>query len=163
MNFLLYIVVRAMVQSFANNVGVLDNEDLLTVILSHAHLLPVSFIAASRVNHTWYTVCQRDERLLLQCAKGRQYLTKRDLMGLFGLTNREADLLPRKSIVGRNGRMAYQYELSLTDGVLDKIGGMEGRRLRLEERAVNEFEVSTAFGRDWRKWWDVKASVTTAF
>ena len=133
---------------------VLGNEDLLALVLAHAELLPASYVAMSRVSRTWRAVCRRDEGLLIKCAKARPYLTKRDLVGLFALTSREANLLPRETYMRRDGGVMYKYEMTVVDGLLVMLGGMEGWRLRLERRATYEKNVAQTFGNDWRKWWE---------
>ena len=133
---------------------VLGNEDLLALILAHTELLPAWYVAVSGVNKTWYAVCRRDERLLIKCAKARPYLTKRYLVGLFALTSREANRLPRETCIRRDGGVMYKYEMTVVDGLLVMLGGMEGWRSRLERRATYEKNVAQTFGHDWRKWWE---------
>jgi hypothetical protein len=88
---------------------VFDNDDLVHLVLQHAALDPVSFVAVSRVNHAFRRVCQRDTGLLLAAAAGREYLTKRALIGLVGVDAAEADALPRSMknrSVDRGGPLA---------------------------------------------------------
>ena len=88
---------------------VFDNDDLVHLVLQHAALDPVSFVAVSRVNHAFRRVCQRDTGLHLAAAAGREYLTKRALIGLVGVDAAEADALPRSMKnrpVDRGGSLA---------------------------------------------------------
>ncbi len=88
---------------------VFDNDDLVHLVLQHAALDPVSLVAVSRVNHAFRRVCQRDTGLHLAAAAGREYLTKRALIGLVGVDAAEADALPRSMknrSVDRGGPLA---------------------------------------------------------
>lgn len=136
-----------------------ENKDLLELILSHAQLIPSSFVAVSRVNKAWHSICHMDERLLLKCATSRPYLTKRDMMGLFVLSSREADRLPRETCIRRDGGVMYKYENECVKGVLAMVGGMPGWRVRLTDRSVRETNVAQTFGKDWRMWWEERACV----
>ena len=74
---------------------VFDNDDLVHLVLQHAALDPVSLVAVSRVNHAFRRVCQRDTGVLLAAAAGREYFTKRALIGHVGVDATEAGALPR--------------------------------------------------------------------
>ena len=43
------------------------------------------------------------------------------------------------------------------------VGGLEGWRQRLEERARHEGDVARAFGDDWRGWWEGSPCPPKAF
>ena len=115
---------------------VFNNDDLVHLVLQHAALDPVSFVAVSRVNHAFRRVCQRDTGLLLAAAAGREYITTRALTGLMGVDAAEADALftciyppsldehSRSSEAWRDGAGAWEV-----------IGGMKGRCRRWAERA----------------------------
>ena len=72
------------------------DDDTLQQILAASISTPSSFASACRVNKAWRRVCTRDDSLLLKCATSRPYITKRDLVGLFALSNNEAESLPRE-------------------------------------------------------------------
>ena len=48
---------------------IFENEDLLSLILSHAQLSPREYVWASRVSKAWHDVCLRDGELALQAAR----------------------------------------------------------------------------------------------
>ena len=128
------------------------DDDTLQQILSASISTPSSFASACRVNKAWRRVCTRDDSLLLKCATSRPYITKRDLVGLFALSNNEAESLPREISI-RTGRLVYKYNPSVAKDALAVVGGVPKWRRRLERRAVSEAQVERAFGRDWRHWW----------
>lgn len=55
---------------------VFDNDDLVHLVLQHAALDPVSFVAVSRVNHAFRRVCQRDTEVLPPRHKARADWTR---------------------------------------------------------------------------------------
>ena len=81
-------------------------------------------------------MCMRDGTLVLQVAKRAQYLTKRALMGLLGLSSREANELPRATKPRRGGGIMYLYPVGTVDRAWgEMVGGMEAWRSRLMERS----------------------------
>lgn len=88
------------------------NEDLIALILTQARLSPTALVIASRVSKSWHAVCTRDDELLLRCVNEAPYLTKRVVVGLFALTSREADRLPRTTCTRRDGGLMYKYDPS---------------------------------------------------
>jgi hypothetical protein len=126
---------------------VLGNRDLVALVLRYADLDPVSFVQMGLVNHAWREACQGDTDLILRAAAGRPYMTKRALMGLIGLTSGEANTLPRESKPRsrtNGGGWLWAYSPAVAPAALLAVGGIEGRRLRLSHRAM---EQSSLWGR----------------
>ena len=118
---------------------VLCNSDLVALVLRYADLDPVSFVQMGRVNHAWREACQGDPDLLMRASACRPYMTKRALMGLTGLTSNEANTLPRElkqRSHSHGGGGMWTYSHNVAHAALAVVGGMEGRRLRLEHRAM---------------------------
>jgi hypothetical protein len=119
--------------------AVLCNSDLVAIVLRYADLDPVSFVQMGLVNHAWREACQGDSGLLMRAAACRPYMTKRALMGLTGLTSNEANTLPRElkqRVHSHGGGVMWTYSHDVAHAALVVVGGMEGRRLRLEHRAM---------------------------
>jgi hypothetical protein len=129
---------RATPGSSAAAAAVFDNQDILACILGHAKLNPFEFVAAGRVGTAWHDACMTDDMLLLSAARKPDFLTKRTLMGLFGLHWHEADQLPRGMKARRNGGWLWMYSNTAIECVMPMIGGVEGWRLRIARRAAGE-------------------------
>ena len=132
---------------------VMANDDLVGLILQHAPLTPQMFVAVSRVSKAWRSVCLRDEQVLMKALSRCKYITKGMVMGLVGLTSAEADRLPHRVGMRRDGGLMYQYDPSQVKRALDVKGGMVGRQARLAKRSVYETNVAQVYGDDWRNWW----------
>lgn len=118
--------------------AVLENPDLVAAILAHVKLCPSEFVAIGRVAKVWRDACRADARMLLAAARTPEFLTKRTLMGLFGLHWHEADKLPRGKRPRRNGGFLYMYNAASIDCALPLVGGFEGWKQRLAKRAADE-------------------------
>ena len=98
----------------------------------------------ARVAKAWHAACCADESLLLAAARRPDFLTKRTLMGLFALHWREADNLPRGKRARRNGGFLHMYTDAAIDRALPIVGGLDGWRLRIAQRAEKEERTSAA-------------------
>ena len=132
--------------------AVLANEDLVHLILRQARLRPSTFVAVSRVCKTWRRVCLRDESLLVKAACECEFMTKTVVMGLFALSNKEANKLPRSVRPRCAGGFMYRYEPHrVTSEALEIVGGADGVRSRLKKRARDQASIEAAFGENWRE------------
>ena len=138
---------RTAVSASTAAAAVFENQDLLACILGHAKLDPFEFVAAGRVAKAWHDACMVDDTLLLAAARKPDFLTKRTLIGLFGLHWHEADRLPRGMQARRNGGYLWMYSNAAISSVMPIVGGVEGWRLRIAKRAVGERSV---YGRGWQ-------------
>ena len=130
---------------------VFENEDLLSLILSHAQLSPREYVWASRVSKAWHDVCLRDGELALRAARCAHCLTKRALMGLLALNSGEADRLPRATLGRRDGGVMYAYPVEVVDQAWEGVvGGVEAWRVRLAGRVREQEAVEVVFGSGWR-------------
>ena len=118
--------------------AVLENPDLVAVVLAHAELGPSEFVALGRVAKAWHAAKQVDDSLLLAAARKPDFLTKRVLMGLFALHWHEAGRLPRGMRARRNGGWLYMYSTAAIDQTMAIVGGVDGWRRRIAERAQRE-------------------------
>ena len=118
--------------------AVLENPDLVAAVLAHAELGPCEFVSVGRVGKAWHAARQVDDSLLLAAARKPDFLTKRMLMGLFALHWHEADKLPRGMRARRNGDWLYMYSTAAIDQAMPIVGGVEGWRRRIAERARRE-------------------------
>ena len=78
---------------------VLEDVDLVALVLSHAQLVPKSFVGLGRVSKVWRAACRLDTSLLLKAACSQQFLTKRVFQGMFGLTPSRASTAPGRHAV----------------------------------------------------------------
>jgi hypothetical protein len=115
--------------------AVLENPDLVAVVLAHAELGPREFVSVGRVGKAWHAARQVDDSLLLAAARKPDFITKATLMGLFALHWHEADKLPRGMNARRNGGWLYMYSGRAIDQAISVVGGVEGWRRRIAERA----------------------------
>lgn len=138
---------RTAVSASTAAAAVFENQDLLACILGHAKLDPFEFVAAGRVAKAWHDACMVDDTLLLAAARKPDFLTKRTLIGLFGLHWHEADRLPRGMQARRNGGYLWMYSNAAISSVMPIVGGVEGWRLRIAKRTVGERSV---YGRGWQ-------------
>ena len=122
----------------------LEDADLVAIVLQHADLGPAAFVSVARVGKAWHVACRANESLLLAAARRPEYLTKRTLMGLFALHWHEADKLPRGSRPRRNGGFLHTYTNAAIDRALPIVGGLDGWRLRIAQRAEKEQRTSAA-------------------
>ena len=132
--------------------GVLGNEDLVVKILMELPLQPDMYVKLGRVCKAWRNACRRDECLLMSSIRACEYLTKGMVVGLFGLTNREADRLARETCWRRGGGIMYKYHPVQGQYALDMVGGIEGLNGRLKKRARYERNVASVYGDDWKTW-----------
>ena len=127
--------------------AVFEDQDLVACILAHANLDPFEFVAATRVSKAWHAACHADDTLMLAAARKPDFLTKRTLMGLFGLHWHEADKLPRGMRARRNGGWLWMYRSAAIEQAMPIVGGVEGWCLRIAKRAA-----CTDLVRDGRAW-----------
>ena len=132
--------------------GVLGNEDLVVKILMELPLQPDMYVKLGRVCKAWRNACRRDECLLMSSIRACEYLTKGMVVGLFGLTSREADRLARETCWRRGGGIMYKYHPVQGQYALDMVGGIEGLNGRLKKRARYERNVASVYGDDWKNW-----------
>jgi len=118
--------------------AVLENPDLVAAVLAHAELGPCEFVSVGRVGKAWHAARQVDDSLLLAAARKPDFLTKRMLAGLFALHWHEADKLPRGMRARRSGSWLYMYSTVAIDQAMAIVGGVEGWRRRIAERARRE-------------------------
>ena len=130
---------------------VFANEDLVHLILQQAELRPSTFVAVSRVCKGWRAACMRDDSLLMKVVTESAFLTKTVLMGIFALSSAEADKLPRTVCQSRFGGVMYKYPCSVTVDALEMVGGVDGMKLRLKKRALEQASIEAAFGEDWKQ------------
>ena len=115
--------------------SVCNNTDLVAAILAQLDLDPWTFVMCGRVNMVWRKACRLDDSLLLRAARGRPFLNKNVLCGLFGLSHAEADTFPyRFSRAHKTGL----YKGADMDAVLASLGGLCGWKARLTERAARQ-------------------------
>lgn len=132
--------------------AVFENEDLLGLILQHSVTTPRDFVMVSRVGRVWHATCMRDAHLALQAAKMVRHLSKCALMGLLGLSNEEADAMPRSVVDRRGGGFMYSYDASTVEQAWESVvGGVTGWRARLDARSVQQRSIEQAFGVHWRR------------
>jgi hypothetical protein len=130
--------------------AVMNNPDLVCAILCRANLSPEEFVSVGLVCKSWREACRQDESLIVAVAKTPVFLTKGTFMGLFALSPAEADQTPREVRPWRGGVM-FMYRAAAVDAALPSIGGLDGRKRRLADRARKQVEVEQTFGPRWRE------------
>ena len=138
-----------MVDAISAREEVLGNVDLVRAILEHVGLDPQSFVEMGLVSKAWRGACVGDQMLLMVAARSPEYLNKTVFSGLFGLAGHELDTLPCDVVWRSHGRMFKCREPAI-EAALPLIGGMEGWRDRLAQRAKHQASVERTFGPDWR-------------
>ena len=128
---------------------VMGNQDLVQLILHHAQLSPVAFVAASRVSKTWHTVCKLDDSLVRSAAKNSG-VTKTVLMGLFAMSSDEVNRLPRTTKRRWGGGIIYIYSVGGVEEAWGVVGGVDRWHVRLSKRCRDQRSIETAFGPEWR-------------
>ena len=100
----------------------------------------------------WRAACLRDASLLIKAASECRYMTKQVVMGLFVLSNAEANALPRTVWPRKESGLVYRYEPArVIVEALRLAGGVDGMKKRLLKRARYQASVEVAFGENWRE------------
>ena len=128
---------------------VLDQDDMLSLIFSTGRLSPVDLVSVGRVCKQWRSVCQENARALLMAA-APSAMTKTVLMGLFAITGREADFIPRSVRRRRGGGHFYVYS-DVAEEAWGVVGGVPQWAMRLRARSLHQASVERAFGPEWRR------------